>query len=435
MKKINVLIFPSSGENSYEIYDSLKYNINLNVYGATTKHDYCERLYPNNRLIIGEFNINAKEFINNFNKLLNKLNIDIVIPTHDTVSYFLAENRHCFSSKILTPCVETARICRNKRLIFDLFRQEDFCPKFYLAFNEDIKLFPLFLKPNMGQGAQGVKKVESIDEFRRFMLDHDDYVACEYLPGEEYTVDCFTNLNGDLLFVGQRTRENVSGGISIRSRSLEVTEDLMKIAQIINKKLDFRGGGGWFFQLKKDTNGKLKLLEISCRQAGTMMLFRQRGINFALLGIYSLMGNSVSIIDNNYQIMLDRRLEARYLNDIKYKKVYIDYDDTIIIDNQVVLDVIQYLYYCKNKGIEINLITRHNVNYNNSILVDLEEHAISPLLFNNIICLDFDDEKVNYICGDDSIFIDNSFKERLLIYNRLKIPVFDVDAVKSLITN
>ena len=39
--------------------------------------------------------------------------------------------------------------------------------------------------------------------------------------------------------------------------------------------------GSWFFQMKRDSEGHLKLLEIAPRIGGTSSLYRIKGVNFS----------------------------------------------------------------------------------------------------------------------------------------------------------
>jgi hypothetical protein len=55
-------------------------------------------------------------------------------------------------------------------------------------------------------------------------------------------------------------------------------------------------------------------------------------------------------------------------------------------------------------------------------------------LFNNIFHLNKDDEKHDFInLNEKSIFIDDSFIERKKVFEKLSIPLFGVDAIKSLL--
>ena len=40
--KWNVLIFPAGAENALEIYEALRYNLNVEVFGASGKKDFAE---------------------------------------------------------------------------------------------------------------------------------------------------------------------------------------------------------------------------------------------------------------------------------------------------------------------------------------------------------------------------------------------------------
>ena len=42
-------------------------------------------------------------------------------------------------------------------------------------------------------------------------------IVCEYLPGEEYTVDCFSDREHGLLFAGARVRRRTRNGISVNT--------------------------------------------------------------------------------------------------------------------------------------------------------------------------------------------------------------------------
>jgi hypothetical protein len=216
-------------------------------------------------------------------------------------------------------------------------------------------------------------------------------------------------------------------GISFRSSSVPVTQEIQGIAEKINTMVKIRGA--WFFQIKKDQKGKFKLMEFAVRQSTTMGLYRQLGINFALLSIFDAMDIDVRILRNNYSIELDRCLLNRYKMNFEYNTVYIDFDDTIIVGNKVNEVVIKYLYKCKNRGIKICLLTKHEFDLEES----LNKHCISGNLFDEIILLKPNEDKAKFINPNKSIFIDNYFFDREKVSSKLNIPVFDVDAIECLL--
>ena len=423
--RIKVLVFPAGAENALEIYNSLKYNLHIDVYGASGKPDHAKYAYPEDHYIEDNLYINSPGFIDKFNSILRQYSINVVIPTHDTIALFFSRYMNNILAKIVTSRLETAMIAREKKLTYDKFRAEDFCPRIYEALDKNID-YPVFLKPNIGQGSQGTYLAKTETELRAAISHHKDLIVCEYLPGAELTVDCFTDRHRNLLFVGPRTRERIQMGISFHSQSVPLTEEIYEIAKIISDYLILRGA--WFFQLKQNACGKYKLLEISVRQAGTMALYRQLGINFALLSVFDSMDVDVTVINNPLSISLDRCLHNRYKINYSYSKVYIDFDDTIIVNSLVNTNAIRYLYQCKNKGKQIILITNHEFNIHDS----LAHYSIAKELFDEIIIIPMNRKKYEFINPLDAIFIDNYFPDRKQVSEIYKIPVFDVDAIDCL---
>lgn len=422
-KPIRVLIFPAGEVNSIELHDALCSNVNIELFGASSldRHGpYIFKQYYSGLPLIKDPNFAAE-----FESLLKRLKIDIVFPTHDSVALYFAEKKENFSAKIIGSDLYTAKICRDKKQTYQLFENSDFCPRVYLSPKE----FPCFIKPREGQGAKGTFLLQSAKDIPSDII-WDDYVTTEYLPGEELTVDCLTDSNGKLCAVLPRSRDRLLAGISVSGAAVRADDKIRSIADQINQRLHFLGL--WYFQIKKDIHGNFKLLEISCRCAGSMCLSRARGVNLPLLSAYIAMGREISIFENPYNIRMDRSLISRYRFDYTYQNVYIDYDDTIIVHNQVCLPIIRLLYQWRNMGKKIILLTRHELDHSSTIQEDLAHFAISPDLFYRIISLKPEEQKVNYIKSEQSIFIDNAYFERKIVHEQLNIPVFDVEGAEVL---
>ena len=104
-------------------------------------------------------------------------------------------------------------------------------------------------------------------------------MICEYLPGEELTVDTICR-NGDAIIVLIRTRDKINNGISQAGRFIENEEIVESVKKIVWKlKLD----GPIGFQYKKSTDNRYKLLEINPRIQGTSVA--SLGLNINLPGI------------------------------------------------------------------------------------------------------------------------------------------------------
>lgn len=421
--KTNVLIFPAGEINSVELHDALAHNVNISLFGASSVDRHGPYIFKNYK---GDLPyIVSDSFIGEFNKLIDEWKIDCVFPTHDSIALFLAEHRAEINAKIITASYDTALVCRDKDKTYGLFSNCDFCPKQYSEFES----FPCFIKPREGQGAVGAKLIEEKEDIPE-NIELTDYVICEYLPGEELTVDCVTDAEGKLCATLPRKRLRTMAGVSVAGEAIEASEEILSIAETINSRLDFLGL--WYFQLKQDADGRYKLLEVSARCAGTMCLSRARGINLPLLSVYSALGKSISVFENPYKICMDRTLISRYRIDYEYSTVYLDYDDTLIEGDSVCLPVIQFLYQCRNQSKKIIMVTRHESDHDDSIEESLEKHCISQGLFDEVIKLSFDEDKASLINPDRAIFIDNAYAERKRVHDAFNIPVFDVEGIEVL---
>lgn len=423
MKK-KVAVFPAGTEIGLEINRALKYSAHIELYGFTSIKDHSEYVYKN--YIEGIPFHSDDGFIDELNKHIESNMIDFIFPAHDDVQLTLTENANKVKAIVLTTDIETVRICRSKTKTYEFFKNEDFVPKFY-KHKEIVDGFPVFTKPDAGQGSRGVRITNNKVELEDALKENPEIIICEYLPGEEYTIDCFTDFKGELRACKMRNRKRIKTGISVSSDILSMDENVLHIANKINNRLKF--DGAWFFQLKRDRNNMYKLLEIAPRVSGTMGLSRNTGINYPLLTIYNKLRMPVRIVENKYDIELDRAFISRYKTNLEYETVYIDLDDTLIINDEVNSFLMMYIYQALNNNKKIILISKHV----SDIYKTLKNYRISINIFDKIVHLNKDDEKSEYLTCKKSIFIDDSFSERYKVSKETGIPVFDSSEVEALI--
>jgi hypothetical protein len=227
--------------------------------------------------------------------------------------------------------------------------------------------------------------------------------------------------------VGPRRRDRVWAGIAVRSSTRPADAELQSIAERINARCKFRGL--WYFQVKRDAERRLKLLEISSRVAGSMSVYRMQGVNLPLLTIYDAVDRDVIIAPNTFPVILERALSSKYRLGIEYDSVYVDLDDTLLCNGEVNSTLVAFLFQAKAKGKRIVLLTKHELNPAKT----LAEYHVGHLLFDELVHLDKTADKLPHLLKPEhAIFIDNAFAERLPAL-RAGIPVFDVDAVAGLL--
>ncbi len=379
--------------------------------------------------------VQDENFIPELNRLIDEKNISFIIPTHDTIALALMEKQSEINATVVCSPLETTRLCRYKSETYKKLNDCDFTPSWnYVSDVKEPTNYPVFIKPDDGQGGKGTVKVSNITEWKVVKATGDEKsIVCEYLPGDEYTVDCFTKSSGDLIYVNPRKRSEVTIGVSSLAESVSDVEEFERIAAGINQRIRFRGY--WFIQLKRDADGKLKLMEVCTRFAGTFAHAHASGVNLPLLALSDFSGKDVSIVMNEYSITTGKSFIDRYELDLTYNRVYIDYDDTITCNggDKVNSFVLAWLYQCKNKGKDIVLITRHTASKDNTLQEDMRLLSIPENLFTEIIDLTLEQNKEDYInLSHSCIFMDNSFVERQKVSEKCGIPVFDVCHVDCL---
>lgn len=359
--------------------------------------------------------IDKESFVDALNSLIEDKRIDFIYPAHDDVLVFLAKDRECIKCDVIAPNYNVCQLTRSKRMTYNFFKDIIKVPK-----TVENLTFPIFMKPDIGEAARNTAIIYNIEELKAHQQINKGkgLMGLEYLPGKEYTIDCFTNRKRELLFIGARERVQFRDGISVDAVPVE-DMTLNKMASIINNELELTGA--WFFQTKKRKSGEQVLMEIAPRIAGGTGMYRMAGVNLALLSVLDAAGEDVEILKNKKVFNMERTWRNSF-EKIEYRHLYIDYDDTLMINGKENPLAMALIYQCKNSGIKVNLITKG----------DLSEVKHKEI-FNNVIWVEYGKCKSDYINESNSIFVDDSFRERKDVRRKRGIPVFDVNCIEYLL--
>ena len=181
MAMINVLVFPAQGATN-DLHEALSTCVNIHLVGASSIDRHGDFIYEN--YVSGLPMISDMGFLTEFNRVLDEYAIDVVFPAHDTVAKWLVDHRDELHAKVIAADRRTTNLCRDKLLFYREFAKEPFIPRIY----DTITQYPVFLKPREGQGGKGACLVRCEKDIPN--VDLNNYVVSEYLPGEEWTVDC-----------------------------------------------------------------------------------------------------------------------------------------------------------------------------------------------------------------------------------------------------
>jgi hypothetical protein len=185
--------------------------------------------------------------------------------------------------------------------------------------------------------------------------------------------------------------------------------------------------GAWFFQVKADADGELKLLEVAPRIGGTSALSRARGVNLPLLSLLEAERIPIQILASPQDVTIDRALVNRFKPLPSYSALYLDLDDTLILRDRVNPEMVKLVFQALNRGVRTVLLTRHA----GDLPATLRQFRIAGL-FDEVVHIQDGRPKGDFIREPDAIFVDDSFAERASVHAQTGIAVYDPAMVEAL---
>lgn len=426
---MNILVVPGTNRCAIEIIDSISSMKDIHLYGAGSdlENNLCSKYEKYFELPDIS---NSQLALDELTSLLSAQNnkFDFIVFTHDEWIYktknfvlpkgtiLLGHNEQAieitsFKSKtyeVLAPLVPVPRVYKNK---------------------DEVSEFPVFAKPDRGQGSRGSKVLNDLTELENYLEENNsNNIISELLPGREFTIDCFSNRESRIVFSAARERLKIDGGVAIGTKTLHL-EDISEMAQVISSKLQLNGA--WFFQVKYDKSNTAVLIEVGLRIAGASGIERVRGFNLTAAWLYQASGIEVAVINPSIQVEVASRGNTKTIKfDRFFNKIYVDLDDTIILpdgslNNPLILGIKEF----KSSGIPISLVTRHSQDLDQT----LKKFGIKAL-FDEIFWITDGSPKSSKMSFDgDFLFIDDSFSERYEVSK--KFPDISVCVDQSVFTN
>lgn len=421
MPERRVLVFPAGTEIGLEIHSALRGCRNVELFAAGQDvSNHARFVYPEYHVVP---NIHTDHWLKTLVALCEQLRIQYIFPAHDDAIVALSAARDRIPATLVTSGHDACITTRSKSATYRRLAGILPVPRLYPS-ADAVSEYPVLVKPDKGQGSSHVTLAGTRVALDVALAATPQPIICEYLPGEEFTVDCFSSRSQGLLFAGARRRRRTRNGISVNT----VTEDLPEawpLAEAIARELNLRGA--WFFQLRRNAGGELALLEVAPRIAGAMAAHRVMGVNFPLLAMMELEGANLRIAPNKIRIEMDRALCNRYAYDFKFGALYVDLDDTLVCRGKINLDVVKLVFQSLNQGRHVALVTRHK----DDLEQTLRKFRIAGL-FDEIIHLRKGEKKSDYITRPDSIFVDDSFAERREVAQKHGIATFDSSMIEML---
>ncbi len=178
--------------------------------------------------------------------------------------------------RCLLPEMDTAQKCIHKKQF------QAFCIEKNLPVASAACGVPAVFKPDLGRGGRGVVIIRTPEALAG--LSGADGVLQAFVPGKEYTVDALFSKTGRLIRISARSRDTASGVSTIGTIAdpgpfypvVEQLAGVFAFRYLVN------------IQFIKDCSGRLHIIEINPRVAGSIMFTVYSGLDFlrAAIDIY-----------------------------------------------------------------------------------------------------------------------------------------------------
>ena len=279
---VKILVLPGTTLVAKEIRISLEAMRDAILYGAG-----FDLTHPDTSLYQDYFYVESGMNDYNMNvlrEIVQKEQIQFIFLAHDQYIYDLRECYEIAGARIVHNNTRAIEITSFKSKTYKFFHGRIPTPITY-TLEEALQLDEVFfVKPDRGQGSRGGFRTSKSNLEASYSPT---YIISENLPGREYTVDCFSSRDSKIVYAAGRERLQTRDGVSIETKIVHLPA-ISEFSKIISDELKLNGA--WFFQMKEDSSGDLKLLEIGLRVAGASGIHRLRGINLSQLQIYQELG-------------------------------------------------------------------------------------------------------------------------------------------------
>ncbi len=245
----------------------------------------------------------SKEYIRSMQEIVRKFDINLVIPASDEECLVLAKNCAILGNVNTLPIGNYAGVAsaKDKLKLYETTKHLDITPltasiEKGSGIEKIRKLvgLPAFIKPRMGRGGRHTHIVKDDspneekmlkDYWNSFADDFGPPICQQFIDSSDYGIDAYINSCGNVFFGAVRKKLQVActnkivGMRSVSVYAPEMEEICKKIIDALNLK------GLIEIEMRKDSSGKIYVLDVNPRVGGSIYISSASGRNIALLPI------------------------------------------------------------------------------------------------------------------------------------------------------
>lgn len=360
-RKYKVLVLPGTSEAGLEVMASLRFTREVDLWSGSVNPQFATELGYKNSVYVPS--VYSDDFAQAVQTVCNRHGVDVVFPAHDEVAYALRGQPSIGGARVASHPERFLDTVRSKRRTYERVQAVIPTPRIYDSGEIAAGDFPVFAKPDEGQGSRGTFVIHNTEELNRVVNYIDlfsqnglpGYVFSEYVTGKEVTVDCFSDANGRLLLARSRERGVVRSGISVHTFPFDDPE----VLGLVHRLDDIlRPVGAWFAQFKLGAKSPV-LLEVGPRIAGSSGLWRLDGVNLSEMLLHQTLGRTVVAPSRSSCMSVNRRLSLEPCLKSVPSAVVLDFDDVIVVDQRINGHAVALAAVARALGIPTAVVSRH----------------------------------------------------------------------------
>ncbi len=193
--------------------------------------------------------------------------IHAILPMTNKAIEFLDRHRNDFDTDNLLAYLQdsgTIEICHDKRKLARFFESGGVPspmtgPAEKFSASRD---FPLIAKPRRGEGGKDNFMIATQRDLEFYVQKYPKHIIQKFIPGEEYTVDWFSDKSGEPHIIVPRQRLTVRGGEVMVSR-ISMDPAIIELVRKVGLRLKLRGPAN--LQGIRALDGQFLLTDINLR--------------------------------------------------------------------------------------------------------------------------------------------------------------------------
>jgi len=268
-----ILLMTFGNESSIEFVKSLTKTNKHSLWGCHYDTMNAGRAYLTAKRILqvpSPFD-EPHKFLARVEEIVTEKSITDIVYTNCKMMKFVYDNWDDVPESIrcvsILPDRRSLEACLFKHVLYKKF--PGMSPLVFSRNDADATNVRCFAKPFYGSSGQGTQELLGAPSQESPLWD--THVITEYLPGQEFTVDCVSDRHGRLKDYNVRIRERIRDGITAYGKS--VADAKGTIESLVRKLAEeLKLSHVWFAQFKFDAAGIPKLLEVNCRISGSFCI-------------------------------------------------------------------------------------------------------------------------------------------------------------------